>query len=1079
MSELKGSESKVAAANSNEAGVVTGNVEVDKNLPHRFGDFGGALSWPMPLSVLQKNNLRLAASHYLNGLDDFGTAGFGVLDYLNSDLQLSDKALGDTPSALEKLITGARGQALGLAVQNRLNGIATDVSVNEYAMAGIQLVLHQGGLEDPQRNTVAGFDIADQKHWGKPVSAIFNNLVEYLVKAHLSSRRMARLTANLLLVWKAPALLISDLPDHLKYGSAAWLNLAVAAQTIEAQTPGKVACMTFAQVMNSAESAAQADPDVTLQAQAAALVDWGIVNGSLEKRSDDLYSTTQLEDVKTHFNDQLADRLNASILLRSQFPSRKEIALTKLKERFKGYVPFEEKLLDKEPMSGRTTVPSGGGKGTYSLLDIAMTESSRYTLWRTSDSRLRPHRTTINKLHDLRVPEIFQAEFDSTLSKLKEGVRLTIRHLISELPLEDRRNLEYGIVTFFQSKNYKSDGHWRTSLQSTDPELIVKTELGADTQFYTIDLHGGAIKRKEFTRELPAAKWSYPDSPSFVYAIESFEFSDGLVGVKRWVKTATLSLTPTSYSSVRTRMIADAFVQHLDLDNEAVLKEAKGVTTLEQEHAVAMKVVDFVLNLIPFKSAITNFINGKYVEGAIDLFLDVLGFVTAGASAAAKLAKIGAKTASAIGKALKAAKIIGAVIIGELNPLSGVLAGVQQVGKGVKFVGKMAVHQLNKIRGASGGYDLLVAAGKEFGPTVLGTFKVGEKSIDGVGVLKNGNWYHYNAYINKPYGLPHEFQPKLFGQGRIFGPSVDSALYHERFYNNLISARKPQNLSSYQRGFNNGLLEGISDYSPSLDLDELYELASNPKLLPEQIGALTKEIKRKTLDSSYYATNLLLQDVPTKFTKVTPMSQAYYIAYVDLASKGECAGLSSAMAVAMAQGKEDVLLQNLYKAAHKPDIPQANKFIHDLRNFQDKVNKKSNFHLNATLEVMTVNEIVNTLLSSPHSKTLMLSTKDHGMVAGIRVTDGNPQWFFYDPNSGLAKLESIAAMQETFVKVLENGALASSHNTFRSTRGGRVYEVSEFNINNIDASYIEHVKELSSIELPDLPDELLSIQVMI
>ncbi|VVN76874.1 hypothetical protein PS718_00799 [Pseudomonas fluorescens] len=765
MSESNGSVSNTAAAENNESNAVPAYFEVDEVVPHRFGDFGGALSWPMPLSVSQKGNVLLAASHYLNRIENPESAYIGVLDYLNGEVRLSDDALRDAPSALEKLITGARGQALGLAVQNRLNGIATDVSVNEYAMAGIQLVLYQGSLEDPQRNTVAGFDLAGEKHWGKPASAIFNNLVEYLVKAHLSSRRMAQLTANLLLVWKAPALLISDLPDHLKYGSAAWFNLAVAAQTIEAQTPGKVAYMTFAQVMASAESAAQADPDVTLRAQTAALVDWGVVNGLLGKRSDDLYTHSQLEDVKTHFNDQLADRLNASIQLNSEFPSRKEIALARLKERFTGDVPFEERLLEQETAEGGDGVflSADGWNGKYSLLDIAMTGSSRPRRWKTRDARLLLHLNTINELHNLDVPQTFQTRFDNTLGKLKDGVRLTISHLISELPLEDRKNLEYGGVTFFQHKTYKSNGHWGKDLQSTDAKLTIKTELGRDTTVYNIHLNRGVIERVEFTQAVPGESYD-TGSPSIQYATESFHAFDKSVAAKLLPTTAILSTTPASYASARTQTIADVFVKHLDLDNEKILKDAKGQTTKEREDAAAQRVIDFVLDLIPFKSAISNFIKGNYAEGAVDLFMDVLGFVTAGAGAVAKVAKIGAKTASAIGKTLKAAKIIGAVVIGELNPLSGltglVTGGTRLLGKGVNFVGNQSLHYLNKLRGASGSYDLLRVAGRQHGPTLIGVWKLGEESVDGVGVLKNGQFYQLNPVNNRLYGPPGDFRPK-------------------------------------------------------------------------------------------------------------------------------------------------------------------------------------------------------------------------------------------------------------------------------------------------------------------------------
>ena len=90
---------------------------------------------------------------------------------------------------------------------------------------------------------------------------------------------MANVGAYVLLARKAPELLIKDLPASVTYGSTAWLNLSIAAATIEAQTPGKVPNMTFAQVMSAAEGASLQDLSITQKAQSAALRVWGVVNG--------------------------------------------------------------------------------------------------------------------------------------------------------------------------------------------------------------------------------------------------------------------------------------------------------------------------------------------------------------------------------------------------------------------------------------------------------------------------------------------------------------------------------------------------------------------------------------------------------------------------------------------------------------------------------------------------------------------------------------------------------------------------------------------------------------------------------
>ncbi|CAI8984175.1 SET domain-containing protein [Pseudomonas sp. IT-347P] len=756
---------EVSSSESNQLEEIATFLEVEKVTPHPFADFAGALSWPIPLTTAQQKEALHATSVYLDSLDIVSIPGAGVLDYLDADEPLSNAALSDPPSALARLITSPRGQALGQAIQTRLNGIATDVSVREYTMAGIHLSLHQGDIDQPSHDKVAGFDLAGEKLWGKPVLAVFDNLTDYLIKERLSSRKLAGLTATLLLVRKAPEFLIEKLPASLKYGTAAWFNLKVAARTIEAHTPGKVAYMTFSQVMASAESAALIDSQVAPQVHAAALAGWGVVSGVLHKSNDELYTRDELENVKTHYNQQLADRLNASILLNSELPSRKVIALDRLKETFKGDIPFEERLLQQPAVAadeGVLLYPTLNGR--YSLLDIAMMGGPPYYQWTTRDPRLLPLLGQINAPLKLGVVETFKAQFESAVSNLKQGARLMVKHLIAELPLEERKNLEYGQVSFYQHKTYRlSLGFFGRNLISTSGTLRVKVDLGHESKLYEIDLKQGVIHTRTYN---PAEATERTDAsvPSIQYTIEPFMLADESKAGKLLPQIAKRTSVPASYSSERTELIAEAFVEHLDLDNEDILEAAKGQTTQDLENAAVQKVIDFVVDLIPFKSAITNFVNGNYFDGAMDLFFDVLGFVTAGASVAGKLARIGVSTASAISKTLKAARIIGAVVITELNPLTAlrdVGVGVTRlVGHGLRFIAEHGLQQIMKLRRATDASELLQLLRKEHGPTLIGAWRIGEQSVDGLGVLKNEQWYHYNPLSNRLYGAPGDFRPK-------------------------------------------------------------------------------------------------------------------------------------------------------------------------------------------------------------------------------------------------------------------------------------------------------------------------------
>ncbi|MCV2224182.1 hypothetical protein [Pseudomonas mercuritolerans] len=756
---------EVSAPENNQFEHLAASLEIAKVNSHPFGDFAGALSWSIPLTVAQQKEALHATSVFLDSLDFIALPGAGVLDYLDVDERLANEALSDPLSALARLINSPRGQALGLAIQTRLNGIATDVSAAEYAMAGIHLSLHQGDIDQPSRSKVAGFDLAGEKLWGKPPLQVFDNLVAYLIKERLSSRRLAGLTAALLLVRKAPEFLIKKFPPDLKYGTTAWFNLTVAARTIEAYTPGKVAYMTFAQVMASTESASLIDSQVFQHVQAAALADWGVVNGVVQKNHGEHYTRDELERAKTHFNLQLAGRLNTSILLNSQLPSRKAIALDRLQKKFKGDIPFEERLLEQPKVAGGDGLllyPTLNGR--YSLLDIVMMGGPPYYQWTTRDPRLLPLLDQINAPLELGAADAFQAQFENAIGNLKQGALLFVKHLIAELPLQDRKNLEHGHVSFYQYKTYRlSLNIVGRNLISTSAILRVKVDLGQESKLYDIDLKQGVIRTRSYD-PAEASERTNASVPSIKHTIEPLLLADQSQAAKLLPKSAKSSSVPVSYSSERTELIAQAFVQHLDLDNEDILQAAKGQTTQDGENAFVQRVIDFVVDLIPFKTAIANFVDGNYADGAVDLFFDVLGFVTAGASVAGKLARIGVSTASAISKTLKAAKIIGAVVITELNPLIALrdvgVGATRLLGQGLRFLGEQGLRQIMALRRVSDPSELLRLLRKEHGPALIGTWKINQQSVDGIGVLKDQQWHHYNPLNNRLYGAPGDFRPK-------------------------------------------------------------------------------------------------------------------------------------------------------------------------------------------------------------------------------------------------------------------------------------------------------------------------------
>ena len=631
-----------------------------------------------------------------------------VLEALKTTrIESSDAHRASNPMTLEGFIK-ARGLHLPSS-HFQLSALADAVNQR----AAIFLVLDSGHSAAASRNNLAGFDPAQQQYWGKPASAVISGLARHLEADGKTHPAIARSAAHLLLARNAPVFLIKDIPASVTYGSPAWVSLVVAAASIEAQTPGKVANMSFAQVMIGAESAGLQEMSATRQAEKAALLDWGVVNGIVPGKNHAHYSPLELERVRTAFNEHVAQRLSASELMEAPLPSRRAIALAKLKERFGHNVPFEEKLLKvndaKQPSNQPLFDPNRAPAGWHSLLDIAMSGMGKHN-WTSTDPRM--IEAIKSKSLEFDVNPVFDQQFSQAINARKQGITAVVKHMVAQLPLADRQKLEYGKLEFFQNNTYQLGLDFTSkSLEHKNDNLLVKAEAEGGVTVYEINLKRGTIHTVPESvltrvRERNANR---------VYPIEKFTPSSVSADDLNRKTLAALSVVPLSFSSARTQTIAQAFIEHLGIDNDEVVKQTKGATTYDQQMESERKVANFFLDLVPLRSAIVNVHKGQYWDGAMDLAMDVFGFVTAGAGVAGKVAKVAGSVASTAVKALKTAKILGTAAVAAFNPASGL---DDLVRGGARLIGK-------------GGTQLKGLAG-ELSNALFGEYKVSPSSLAGL-----------------------------------------------------------------------------------------------------------------------------------------------------------------------------------------------------------------------------------------------------------------------------------------------------------------------------------------------------------
>ena len=932
-------------------------------------------------------------------------------------------------------------QTIGQTIQGGLNGIATPTSISDYVLAALHIGLDRESVVLPVRNSIAGFDLGHQDYWGLPPSAIVKGLGDHLVAKGRATPATAKLATHLLLSRTAPQFLVKDIPDSLVNGSQAWVSFCLAVAKVEASAPGTASRMSYGQVM----SAAQALNDPAEHIITPLLLDWGVSNGLVAKKDDASYTPQEVDSIRTAFNEQLSARVKASQSLTAEIPSRKAIALEKLKEHFGEGIDFESKSLSTVSDDEARQLP-----GKHSMLDMAMMGIN--VNWRTDDPGLPID--AINRQPRLNVNGIFLGQYESAIESLKEGVQTQVKHMISELPLEDRKNLEFGKIELFQYNQYKIGRGFinPAAFQSKLNEFLVRTERQVDgkteVNVYEIDVRNKRIVKRQSETAITRGEWR---DANILTKVEKFTPGhQHRLGQEQPPEDP--SRPPSSFTSARTHDLAGAFFEHLDIGSQ--WQQANGSTTLDQQKENDERLRQFFLNLIPLRSAIVNFRDGDYEAGLMDLGLDALGLLTAGYGAVAKVAKVASTSASAGIKALQAGRVIGSSLISSLNPLSGVRSAATGAAKlttrGAKFLGDSGQLLINKVRGASGSYDLLKAANKEYGTATIGSFKAAEGHIDGIAVHRDGNWYAYDAVKQQPFGAPlQNFTPINGRVATINDAKHSQGTHHEGFKQNLERAQQPQNRSDFNRGYDHGDVTKLRKYRPNISSSGLIELISDPSRTTEEIGMLAKQIKLKAIEEAKYASQLLNADVKAPGVQLTPASQHHYLAHVDPASRGECAAMANTMAMAIEQGKEDLFLTNLYRAAASPLTQQSQKFIKTLRSFQDVAGHKRSYHLDQPFKKLNVAQIIEDLTNSPTSKTLRIGEKDHGLIAGIRVKDGTTDWFFYDPDAGLVKFQTLQSMQEGLDKVLSSRLSAPTRKPYGTKRGTIEYNVSEFHSRDV------------------------------
>lgn len=762
------------------------------------GNYQGVLGYPHPLSVAQLETIRQTVQRLPKPL-----AG-GLLNNLLQSQPVTSPAQG-----LFVALNSDKATRLGKALETSLNAITTPDSAAEWVMAALLLDLDPTpGLP---RNHVAGYNLTQSANGGEKPATVVSRLEAHLLAGGKVSATAAPVAAYHLLAAFAPEFLVRDLPDNLVCGSHTWTTFRIAVARIEQIEPGAAMRMTFGQVMEygSTDPISTGEEVAAQSASVDPLIDWAINAGIIAQNATDTYTTGQLDIAREKFNALRAEMAQARDSLTAAVPTREGLALAELERVFGPGLPYNELCLR------QTSIPDNVRATRYSLLDLYITGELTPGKWSSYNTQI-PIREFEKKFNQLKpVGPLFKEAFTSYFDNLRSGSESAFKHLISQLPLEDRQSLEYSEkITFYTVRSaIDKDRHFQTSEEKEAHKgrhgILIRSEYKGKITYYevfpstaeirkntqlpdTLKLNGelktfrsitdpsGYIE-KQCATEQPIDWEAYEKGTAPRNGVKSNVIIEELKPTSQQVtfyppgydfNKVPYAFSPGSRIDYLAKVVVD---EHFVVGREKLESLARGSTNSENEKSLKALILDFLLSLVPFKSC--------FDGDALGCVLDTAGFVIPGGIAAGRAVKVAKSAGKFVPKAMKISWIMSSSLASSANPADGV-ANVLKFGKNVVCklgnlayrAGKTGVEQIQNLYGATKAIDhaqLLKRADIAEG---IASGGISGQTSPVIALLKDRRWYAFDAARNRPYGPPLEnflpansipLQPTTFSDGSI------------------------------------------------------------------------------------------------------------------------------------------------------------------------------------------------------------------------------------------------------------------------------------------------------------------------
>ncbi|MDQ0703555.1 hypothetical protein QF043_002347 [Pseudomonas sp. W3I7] len=745
-----------------------------------LGNLAGALGWQVPVTLDEK---KLAHSHVT--YNNLGLPGLGtdtkkgdVLDYLTDGDNRSFPEFSDPADLLNAIVTSPKAKELEAALQKKM-GTAEDKNSSDWVLATMYLGLAQPSWLDPnKRNEVAGFDLADKAFYGKPLEQIHTKLFVHLKTTKRATQKYAAVASHLLLSQAAPELLVKNIPSSVTYGSPTWFSLKTTVAFIEAKSPGSSAKMTFDQVVKygSLEPTNAEDEALMNKVKQEALIDWALMYGVLTPSTTGHYSAAQLNAAQDTFSEVMTGLTTISTDLSAPLPTLKDKALEIMGRQIKN-VDLEANVITSDADRTSNSLESSVldvKHGPYSMLDLSLSEHlpdlKDNKKWYSTDQQKVPT-SAISALGLIpqNIKESHAAELADFDRNRKKSLTNLNAHLIAQLPLSDRQQLEYGSLEILRKRpiqEFKPNGIasvTATSYPAPDKSnieepLYIKATFNKKTITYKFDPANNFIGRSPVTEGLQE-EWQEKHKKSPVGYTRTNVIVEPLVDSQ--VKDSDLRGTaaddasiPASYTSPRTRFLSELVTRYSyqDADLKALTEAAHHTTRFDDEDDEHKRNTDLLFSPLPFVNGIRRLAEGNWKEATVELVFDGVMFL-AGGGLLKRLRGLPSLPAQ-----LRRARSFGSPFFKRIRNITSYTPSPQ-----VK----------NWLSNKTGKYELSKFASR---PDIAqGTYKHGTATLSTPAQLdaETGKWYAFDPVNDKRIGKPlNDFKPET---ARYFDNTLNKA----------------------------------------------------------------------------------------------------------------------------------------------------------------------------------------------------------------------------------------------------------------------------------------------------------------